>query len=197
MSNRNLSKMCFSWSVPFQKFSRQWYGKQESTWYCGGVYLWSCCFVIRGWTRMRAEVKFHSVIQGMQNKVQMSLMQVDETNWNVCSFSKLVVFFATLDENILRGAYKRLFRFRGKQLFASIFMRVMKYALEEDFPLLASNIMLMLLLPIILGSRPDQWHAGNVGKKFTFGWITCRFIRTSSETDAGLYQIYWRIGWKV
>jgi len=29
---------------------------------------------------MRAEVKFHSVIQGMQNKVQMSLMQVDETN---------------------------------------------------------------------------------------------------------------------
>jgi len=42
---------------------------------------------------MRVELKVCSFVQGMQIKVQMSLMQVDEENRNVCSFSKLVVFF--------------------------------------------------------------------------------------------------------
>jgi len=61
---------------------------------------------------MVVELKFRSFIQGVQNKVQMSLVQVDEENRNVCSFSKLVVFFATPEENIWQNAYKRVFRFR-------------------------------------------------------------------------------------
>ena len=165
-------------------------------WYCGGICLWTCSFVIRGRTWIRVELKVCSFIQGPQSKVKISLMYVGEEHRNVCSFWKLVVFF-TLYKKIFGRPRINEFSVFGKQFFASIFSRVMKQALEDDFPLLVSNIMLMLLLPIILGWRPDQWHAGSVGRKITFWWITRRCIRTYSETDAGLYKTYWRTGWNV
>jgi hypothetical protein len=49
-------------------------------------------------------------------------------------------------------------------------------------------------LPMILGSRPEI--AGWQTKKFIFGKNTHKFIRTLSETDAGLCKIYWRTGWR-
>jgi hypothetical protein len=42
------------------------------------------------------------------------------------------------------------------------------------------------MLPIILGLKPDQMYAPRVDRQI--------YIRTSSEADAGLCKIYWRIG---
>jgi hypothetical protein len=51
------------------------------------VELKVCCFI------QGMQSKVCSFIQDMQSKVQMSFIHVDEKNRNVCSFTKLVVFF--------------------------------------------------------------------------------------------------------
>jgi len=45
------------------------------------------------------------------------------------------------------------------------------------------------------GSIPDQSCAWWLDR-LTSGWINYQFIRTSGETDVGLYEVYWYTGWR-